>query len=131
MPIVDATHKQTYQSHLCCDPIGFTCLDFLEILTYYISGMDNKSKKACKIELWFEGAEKIEREGEGEFFFQNREILEQSKRSNDENRRLIILMLVIVVMMAERWQWAGERGGVGAPGMNYDAWATAHQPACH
>ena len=69
MPIVDATHKQTCQSHLCCDPIGFTCLDFLEILTYYISGMDNKSKKACKIELWFEGAEKIEREGEEEFFF--------------------------------------------------------------
>lgn len=31
--------------------------------------MDNKSKKACKIELWFEGAEKIEREGEEEFFF--------------------------------------------------------------
>ena len=110
MPIVDATHKQTCQSHLCCDPIGFTCLDFLEILTYYISGMDNKSKKACKIELWFEGAEKIEREGEEEFFFQNRGTLEQRNRSNDENRRLILLMLVIVVMMAERWQWAGEEG---------------------
>ena len=30
--------------------------------------MDNKSKKACKIELWVEEAEKIEREGKEDFF---------------------------------------------------------------
>ena len=80
MPIFDAIHKQTCQSHRIY-LLAFLKRCFLEILTYYISGVDNNSKKACKIELWFEEAEKIEREGEEDFFLQN--ILEQRKRSNE------------------------------------------------
>ena len=91
--------------------LGFLKHWFLEILTHYISGMDNKSKKACKIELWFEEAEKIEEKEKKNFFSKIGKSL--GKRSNDENQRLIILMLVIVVMMAERWQWAGEEGRGG------------------
>ena len=93
--------------------------------------MDNKSKKACKIELWFEEAEKIE-EKEKKILFQNRGILGKKKQwwkseadytdagdCCDDGRAVAV-------------GWGGgERGGVGAPGMNYDAWATAHQPACH
>ena len=67
MPTFDATHKQTCQSHRI-HLLAFLKRWSLEILTHYIYGMDNKSKKACKIELWFEEAEKIEREGEEDFF---------------------------------------------------------------
>ena len=67
MPIFDAIHKQTCQSHRIY-LLAFLKRWSLEILTHYIYGMDNKSKKACKIELWFEEAEKIEREGEEDFF---------------------------------------------------------------
>ena len=43
--------------------------------------MGKKSKKACKIELWFEGAEQIERKGEEDFFCKIGESLNREKEA--------------------------------------------------